>query len=64
MKKLLYISFIFSALFLFASCDRNMVTYESPAGNPLVSFYSDAAVFAMLLIFCASCTDCYVTEQI
>ena len=47
MKKLLYISFIFSALFLLASCDRNMVTYEIPAGNPLVSFYSDAAVFEM-----------------
>ena len=47
MKKILSISFILSALFLFASCERNMVSYVIPAGNPLVSFYSDAAVYEM-----------------
>ena len=47
MKKVFSLSFIFCALFLLASCDRNLATYEIPAGNPLVSFVSDAAVFEM-----------------
>lgn len=48
MKKLLYLTFVLGAIFLTASCERELVKYEPEAGEVGVSFLSDKAIVEML----------------
>lgn len=48
MKKLLYISFVLGALFLTASCERQLTVYEAEEGEVCASFLADEAVVSMV----------------
>ena len=44
MKKLLYITFALSALFLMASCERQLTVYEPDEGEVCASFLTDVSI--------------------